>query len=113
VIIFINLFWKRCAMKKIFLSGWIVLLLAALSTPVMAQVAAQEPTPAAESAAAAGPDMYSFPLLGFTETRLIGPFDSTGMQVSFPEEWTYPSSAMMHLDYSLAFFGSDYVSGQA
>ncbi len=100
-------------MKKIFLSGWIVLLLAALSTPVMAQVAAQEPTPAAESAAAAGPDMYSFPLLGFTETRLIGPFDSTGMQVSFPEEWTYPSSAMMHLDYSLAFFGSDYVSGQA
>jgi len=100
-------------MKKIFLSGWIILLLAAFSTPVMAQAAAQEPTPAAESAAAAGPDTYSFPLLGFTETRLIGPFDSTGMQVSFPEEWTYPSSAMMHLDYSLAFFGSDYVSGQS
>jgi hypothetical protein len=78
----------------------------------MAQVSTQEPTPTPASATTAQTDTYAFPLLGFTETRLIGPFDSTGIQVSFPEEWTFPSSGTLHLDYSLAFFGSDYVAGQ-
>ncbi|MDK2979746.1 MAG: cellulose synthase operon protein [Chloroflexota bacterium] len=92
-----------------------MLLIALLSSsPVLAQISAQEPDPTATPAAAPADqeDVYTFPILGFTETRLIGPFDSTGIQVSFPEEWTYPNPSRMHLEYSLSFFGQDYVPGQ-
>jgi len=99
-------------MKKLYLSGWIVLLALVLTTPVLAQGSAQEPEPTPESAPVAQADTYTFPLLGFTETRLIGPFDSTGIQVSFPEEWTFSSAGTMHLEYSLSFYGNDYVAGQ-
>lgn len=97
-------------MKKIYLLGWIVLLSLVLTTPVLAQSSTQEPEPTPSPVAQE--DTYTFPLLGFTETRLIGPFDSTGIQVSFPEEWTFPSDGLMHLEYSLSFFGNDYVPGQ-
>jgi cellulose synthase operon protein B len=99
-------------MKKIYLFGWIVLLSMFITTPVLAQGSTPQPTPAAIGVTTAPVDTYAFPLLGFTETRLIGPFDSAGIQVSFPEEWTYPSAGVLHLDYSLAFFGSDYIPGQ-
>jgi hypothetical protein len=102
-------------MKKRTLFGWMLVLSLLFSSPVLAQTNAQEPTPTVAPAAATAADqedVYSFPILGFTETRLIGPFDSTGIQVSFPEEWTYPNEARMHLEYSLAFFGQDYVAGQ-
>ena len=102
-------------MKKRTLFGWMLVLSLLFSSPALAQTNAQEPDPTATpvvAAAADQEDVYSFPILGFTETRLIGPFDSTGIQVSFPEEWTYPNEARMHLEYSLAFFGQDYVAGQ-
>ena len=102
-------------MKKRTLFGWMLVLSLLVSSPALAQTSAQEPTPTAEpavTAAADQEDVYTFPILGFTETRLIGPFDSTGIQVSFPEEWTYPNEARMHLEYSLAFFGQDYIAGQ-
>ena len=102
-------------MKKRTLFGWMLVLSLLVSSPALAQTSAQEPTPTAApavTAAADQEDVYTFPILGFTETRLIGPFDSTGIQVSFPEEWTYSNEARMHLEYSLAFFGQDYVAGQ-
>ena len=101
-------------MKKRTLFGWMLVLSLLVSSPALAQTNAQEPTPTAVPAVAATDqeDVYSFPIMGFTETRLLGPFDSTGIQVSFPEEWTYPNDARMHLEYSLAFFGQDYIAGQ-
>jgi len=101
-------------MKKRTLFGWMLVLSLLVSSPALAQITAQEPDPTAAPVvtAAEQEDIYSFPIMGFTETRLIGPFDSTGIQVSFPEEWTYPNEARMHLEYSLAFFGQDYVAGQ-
>ena len=102
-------------MKKRILFGWMIVFSLLISSPVFAQTAAQEPDPTATpltTPAADQEDIYTFPILGFTETRLIGPFDSTGIQVSFPEEWTYPGDGRMHLEYSLAFFGQDYIAGQ-
>jgi hypothetical protein len=95
--------------------GWMIVLVLLISSPVLAQNTAQEPEPTVTplaTAAADQEDIYTFPILGFTETRLIGPFDSAGIQVSFPEEWTYPSEGRMHLEYSLAFYGNDYIAGQ-
>ena len=102
-------------MKKRILFGWMIIFSLLISSPVLAQTEAQEPDPTATPLAATAADqedIYTFPILGFTETRLIGPFDSAGIQVSFPEEWTYPSDGRLHLEYSLAFFGQDYVAGQ-
>lgn len=98
-------------MKKFYLFSWMVLLSLVFSTPVLAQGNVQEPEPIPESSTNQA-DTYPFPLLGFTETRLISPFDSTGIQVSFPEEWNFPSPGRLHVDYALAFYGDDYIPGQ-
>lgn len=98
-------------MKKIIGSLMAVVMILAVTVPVFGQ----DETPDIEPTATAqlGEDIYTFPILGFSESRLIGPFDSTGIQVSFPEEWTYPTGGSIHLDFNLAFQGDDYVEGQA
>jgi hypothetical protein len=85
-----------------------------VTTPVLAQSSLQEPepTPTVTTAAQTDEDTYTFPDLGFGETRLIGPFDSTGIQVSFPEEWTFPNNGTLHLEYDIALYGEDYIEGQ-
>lgn len=101
-------------MKKNRLILLVVLLSLNLTSPASAQSLAQEPEPTPESALAlqTDEDVYSFSLLGFSETRLIGPFDSNGIQVSFPEEWTFPTGGSLHLEYNVAFYGDDYIEGQ-
>ena len=98
-------------MKKIYGSLMVLFLVLAVSVPVFAQTETPdvEATPTTQS----GDDIYAFPVLGFTETRLIGPFDSAGIQVSFPEEWTFPLGGSMHLDFNLAFYGDDFIEGQS
>ena len=81
-----------------------------VTTPVLAQASLQEPDPT--PAAQTDENTYTFPDLGFGESRLIGPFDSTSIQVSFPEEWTFPNNGTLHLDYNISLYGDDYIEGQ-
>ena len=102
-------------MKKNMLAILVVLISLGIAAPALAESDMQEVEPTPENTSTPQPDeedVYTFPLLDFTETRLIGPFDSTSIQVSFPEEWMFPSGGRLHLEYNLSFYGDDYVEGQ-
>ena len=80
-------------MKKSIIGILVILLSLGIAAPALAESNMQDVEPTPESTSTPQPedeDVYNFPLLGFTETRLIGPFDSTSVQVSFPEEWDIP-----------------------
>lgn len=101
-------------MKKKNLFGFVVLLSLLLTSPALAESSMQEtePTPESTPTLQTGEDVYTFSLLGFTETRLISPFDSTSIQVSFPEEWTFPAGGSLHMEYNIALYGEDFITGQ-
>ena len=82
-----------------------------ITAPVFAEGKFQEPVPDVDPAAAQNLDDLSFTALGFTETRLIGPFDSTSLQVSFPEEWMFDQTGSLHLEFVLSIYGVDFVEG--
>jgi len=101
-------------MKKIIFFVFSIVLSLILTLPVYAETNPQQPEPTPESAsvAQADTDTFTFPQLNFTETRLIGPFDSTGIQVSFPEEWAYAVPGSLHLEYNVSIVGEDLVAGE-
>lgn len=82
-----------------------------IAAPAFAEVKDQEPAPTVEPAALQSLENLSFTALGFTETRLIGPFDSTSLQVSFPEEWEFDQPGSLHLEFVLSIYGVDYIEG--
>lgn len=97
-------------MKKIMV--FCILMVSLLITvPVSAQGLFQEPEPTAGPATIQDQDVLYFSQLGFTETRLIGPFDSTSLQASFPEEWRFTQPGTLNLEYTLSIYGADYVEG--
>ena len=105
----------RCTMKKSIIGILVILLSLGIAAPALAESNMQDVEPTPESTSTPQPedeDVYNFPLLGFTETRLIGPFDSTSVQVSFPEEWTFPSGGRLYLEYNLSIYGDDVIEGQ-
>jgi hypothetical protein len=97
-------------MKKLLVFS-ILLIILLIFAPVYAEGKHQEPVPTEIPLVVKTPDVFKFSQLGFTETRLISPFDSTGLQFSFPEEWKFEQSGLLHLEYSLSIYGVDYVEG--
>ena len=95
--------------KKFIFFG--VFVAALIVSPVSAQVKSQEPLPTSVPTPIDNTDKYELSQFGFTETRLIGPFDSTGIQVSFPEEWRFGQPALLHLNFTLSIYGGDYFEG--
>jgi hypothetical protein len=100
-------------MKKLSFLVLTVVMLFSLSIPVNAQssLGKLEASLANVPAAQGDSDTFTFLQLGFTETRLLGPFDSAGIQVSFPEEWAFSVPGLLHLNYSVSIVGQDVTAG--
>lgn len=94
-------------MKKIKVYVPIILLTVVLIFPGHV-LAMDKPNPTDRAARASQQeqeDLYPLSELGFNDTRLIGPYDSTGVQVSFPEEWAFNLAGSLHLEYSVSVSG--------
>lgn len=104
-------------MKKL-LSGWIALalVLGFLAAVPHGRAEAQDATPAPTAVVTAepsatrlpvpgDPNVVSFPMAGFTETVLHGPFDTMRLTFGLPGDWQLVGGAELQLDLAIFFGG--------